>query len=718
MKRLLIAALLLGGVAATVAQAAALKTQADLLLANEVARPGETVWAGVRLRMAPGWHTYWRFAGDSGAPTKIEWNLPPGVTAGEIQWPVPEKLTVAGFTTYVFHDETVLLVPLRLADDLPAGRVQISAEVSWLECEEVCVPGRAHVAASLAVGAESKPSAHAAVLAAWQKRLPVEATALSPEARWESPGTEESRFVNIEFTGTGAVDQWDFFPYTGGAVEIGAATERSVVGERFRLRKEVTRFDGQWPQVLAGLLVHRANPAEPPLGYEVRLPLASLGESPVRTSSVTGAASAAPSNTRARPLVLMLVFAFLGGLILNVMPCVLPVIALKILSFVNQSKESPARVRALGLVYGAGVLVSFLALAGLAISVISAGRLASWGMVLQDQTARVFLTVLITLVALNLFGVFEVTLGGRAAGAATALTARHGYPGAFFNGVLATILATPCTAPFLGAALAFAFTQPAWVTVLVFLFVGLGLAAPFVVLCWQPAWLKLLPKPGPWMERFKVAMGFPMLATAVWLFWFTAPRFGKNGVLWLGLFLVVVALAAWIWGEFVQRGARRRGLAMALAAAFLAVGYFYLLEGKLRWRTQVAGASAEGTIQHSPDGIAWQVWSPEAVEAARAAGHPVLVDFTADNCLNCQVNKATSLEIKETREKLKQINAVAFLADFTDNDPRIARVLQQYQRAGVPLVLVYPKDPAAPPIVLPPILTPKIVLDALDKAAG
>lgn len=718
MKRLLVAVLLLGWVCASTALAAALKTRADLLLANETARPGETVWAGVRLRMAPGWHTYWRFAGDSGAPTKIEWKLPSGVTAGEIHWPVPEKLTVAGFTTYVFHDETVLLVPLQLADDAPPGRLPVAAEVSWLECEQICVPGRASIAASLTVGAESKPSPQAAVLAAWQKRLPRQATALRAQASWEAAGTDESRFVVLEFTGTGAVDEWDFFPYTGGAVEIGAATERSATGERFRLRKQVKRFDGQWPRVLAGLLVHRANPTEPPMGYEVNLPLASVGDGLPATSASADTGSASPASAHARPLLLMLVFAFVGGLILNVMPCVLPVIALKILSFVTQSQESPARVRALGLVYGAGVLVSFLVLAGLAISVISAGRLASWGMVLQDQTARVLLTILITLVALNLFGVFEVTLGGRAAGAATALAARPGYAGAFFNGVLATILATPCTAPFLGAALAFAFTQPAAVTVLVFGFVGLGLAAPFVVLCWQPAWLKLLPKPGPWMKRFKVAMGFPMLATAVWLFWFTAPRFGKHGVLWLGLFLVVVALAAWIWGEFVQRGGRRRGLAMALAAFFLGVGYVYLLESKLHWRTSAAGSAAAGTIQPTPDGIAWQVWSPEAVAAARAAGHPVLVDFTADNCLNCQVNKATSLEIKETREKLRQINAVAFLADFTDNDPRIARVLQQYQRAGVPLVLVYPKDPNAPPIVLPPILTPKIVLEALDKAAG
>jgi len=317
---------------------------------------------------------------------------------------------------------------------------------------------------------------------------------------------------------------------------------------------------------------------------------------------------------------------------------------------------------------------------------------------------------------LNLFGVFEVTLGSGVLGAASGLAAKHGFAGAFFNGVLATVLATPCTAPFLSTALAFAFTQPPLVTLLIFLMVGLGLAAPFVVVCWQPAWLKFLPKPGAWMEKFKVAMGFPMLATAVWLFWFTAPRFGKSGVLWLGLFLVILAAAAWVWGEFVQRGVRRRGVGMVVSIVLLALGYAYALEGQLKWRSAVKLAQGEGSLKTDAEGIDWKPWSPEAVAKARADGKPVLVDFTADNCLNCQVNKVTSLEITATRSRLKQLNAASFIGDFTDQDPRIAAELKRYGRPGVPLVLVYPRDPGAEPIVLPEILTPKLVLDALDKA--
>jgi thiol:disulfide interchange protein DsbD len=288
------------------------------------------------------------------------------------------------------------------------------------------------------------------------------------------------------------------------------------------------------------------------------------------------------------------------------------------------------------------------------------------------------------------------------------LVSKNGAAGAFFNGVLAAVLATPCTAPFLAGAVAFAFTQPPATIAAIFLMVGAGLAAPFVVLCWQPAWLALLPKPGVWMQRFKVAMGFPMLATAVWLFWVTGTRLGKSGVFWLGLFLVVLAMAAWVWGEFVQRGTKRRAMAMAISLLFVAGAYGFILENELHWR------SAPGAQKEAID---WQPWSAEAVARAREAGHPVLVDFTADTCWNCQVNKATSIDIAGTRQKLKDLNAVTLAADFTDADAAIARELKEFGRPGVPLVLVYPADKNLPPLVLPPVLTPGIVQDALDKAA-
>jgi len=412
----------------------------------------------------------------------------------------------------------------------------------------------------------------------------------------------------------------------------------------------------------------------------------------------------------------MLLYAFLGGLILNVMPCVLPVIALKILGFVGQARDEPRQVRKLGLIYALGVLVSFLVLAALVIGVKAAGHQAGWGMQFGNPQFLVLLTALVTLVALNLFGLFEINPGARVLGAAGTLASKQGSAGAFFNGVLATILATPCTAPFLGAALGFAFTQTAGIIVLMFVVVGLGLASPYVILSWQPAWLKFLPKPGAWMERFKVAMGFPMLATAVWLFSLIPLHYGKRS-LWLGLFLVILALAAWIYGEFVQRGRAHRGLGLAAALALLAGGFLYAVEGQLRWRSPVPDTFPAGSLKESPDGIDWQRWSLGALAQARAQGRPVFVDFTADWCLTCQANKRIAIDIPSVRAKLKQTNAVALLGDYTRLPDDITTELNRFGRAGVPLVLVYPKNPGEPPVVLPEALTPRIVLDALERAA-
>ena len=441
-----------------------------------------------------------------------------------------------------------------------------------------------------------------------------------------------------------------------------------------------------------------------PVAYEVSLPIGGAA-----TASLPGAGKSS--------LLTMLLYAFLGGLILNVMPCVLPVIALKILGFVGQSNQSPGRARKLGLIYAAGVLASFLALAGLVIGVKAAGHAASWGMQFQSPQFVVAMTVLITLVALNLFGVFEVNLGGRAMGAAGNLAAKEGNAGAFFNGVLATALATPCTAPFLAGALGFAFTQSTVIILLIFLTVGLGLAAPYIVLSWQPAWLKFLPKPGMWMERFKIIMGFPMLATAVWLFTVATPNFGENGDLWLGLFLVMTSMAAWVWGVFVQRGRTHRGWAMAASALIFAVAYGFILERQLDWRHPAAATAGKGGLAAPPAGIDWQPWSPEAVDAARAAGRPILVDFTAKWCLTCQTIVRPALEAASVRAKLKEINAVALLENSYVKDEAVVAELNRYERAGVPLVLVYPANPDEPAKALPNIITPGIVVEALDHAA-
>jgi thiol:disulfide interchange protein len=680
----------------TVAQAA--HTQAQLQLANDSARPGDTVLVGVHLKMEPGWHTYWKNPGSAGAPTKIEWQLPPGVTAGEIQWPLPEKLPPEEVITYGYENEVVLVVPLKLAPDVKPGPLELNAKVSWLECKEQCIPAKTTVQATLNIGAETKPSADAALFETWKAKVPrPSGNFFIFDTHWEKNVDADTRalVINASQIGTDTIpiEKADFFPDASESYEVQGPTEMADAKNPSSVRKLVKKFSGDWPAKISGVYVVEGNKQR--MGFEISAPIADSASKAAFTSAPT-AGAAPPPNPQS--LARMLLYAFVGGLILKIMPCVLPVIALKILGFVGEARNDPGRVRKLGLVYTFGVLVSFLVLAAAVIGVKSAGHKAGWGMQFGNTHFIVALTILVVLVALNLFGVFEVTLGGRAMGAAGDLASKHGFAGAFFNGILATVLATPCTAPFLSIALGFAFAQSTAIIILVFLFVGLGLALPYLVLSFQPAWLKFLPKPGAWMEKFKMFMGFPMLATGIWLFTLASGNSDKSATLWFGLFLVVLALGVWIWGEFVQRGRTRRGLA-AVASILLVAGF---------------GAYA---ATRGADQIEWQPWTSAAVTKAQSEGHPVLVDFTADWCLTCQVNKKVAIEVPSVRAKLKQIGSVNLIGDYTHLPDSITDELNRFNRAGVPLVLVFPRKADAPPIVLPEVLTAGTVLDALERAA-
>lgn len=694
------------------------RVKASLILSHTAARPGDTITAALRLEHAPGWHTYWRNPGDAGLPTSVDWSLPEGLSLGDFEWPVPEKLLLIRIYSYAYEGETLLLMPLTIASDAPAGDVILRGKASWLQCsDELCQPAGGDVQASLTIGSEAIPSSHAPLIEQWKQRLPVKDAALNATAHWLGDLNEDQRPLVIEWNPRNTPGGPDFFPYESDEYNVHPQTEVLQASSAIAtIRKGVSISDGEWPKSITGLLIDNSSESHP-AGYEVTLeiPEAPLAAGAIAPSSAPPAPAAPFADVS---ILVVLGFAFLGGLILNVMPCVLPVIALKVLSFVNQSGSEPGRARQLGLVYALGVLASFLVLAGIVIGVQRAGGIASWGMQFQNPVFLVAMITLLTLISLNLFGVFEITLGGRTLGAASEFASREGSSGAFFHGILTTVLGTSCTAPFLAFAIGYALAQPPLMILLVFAVMGAGLAFPYVVLTWNPALLRLLPRPGPWMLRFKVAMGFPMLATAVWLFSVAVTaHFTGPGAFWLAMFLVVIGFAAWVWGEFIQRGTTRKPLAAAIAFASLALAVGYILEQRLQWRDpiQVAALDAPGP---RAGGIQWQKWSHDAVAEARAQRRPVLVDFTAAWCPTCIVNKATSIEIESVREKLREINAVALIGDFTRQDPEIARELQRFQRGAVPLVLVYPADPAADPIVLPPTLTPGIVLEALQTAAG
>ncbi|MEY4386646.1 MAG: hypothetical protein RLY20_1929 [Verrucomicrobiota bacterium] len=701
------------------ALAATTHTQAELLLSVESAKPGDTITAAVRLRSAPKWHIYWKNPGDSGMATAIKWQLPAGVTAGEILWPAPERLEAEGLTTFIFENETTLLIPLKLDAGLESGPLELKAKVSWLECFETCLPGDAIVTATLAVATETRPAtANAAIIEAAHGKLPKDGSMLGVSSTWEETTTNTTRNLLVEWKVKSAATEVDFFPDASDDFEVSLKPERLPVdASRVALRLPVKKSAASWPENISGVVAQKVNGQKQTFEVTFMPTAAAVPTAPHAATSVAGPAKSAPSapTQKTSPgLVLNLLLALLGGLILNLMPCVLPILSLKVLSIVNQHGAPASHARTHALVYTLGVLVSFWALAGLVI----AGRLASWGEQFQDPRFVVIMTVLMTLVALNLFGLFEFVLPGGTTNKATELAGREGFSGAFFNGILAVVLGASCVAPVLAAAVGWAISQPPAVIVLAFSMIGLGLALPFVLLSFFPALQKMLPRPGAWMGKFKTAMGFPMLATAAWLLSQTADHFGNSGPLWVGLFLVFLALALWIYGEFNQRGSKRRGLAAIIAVVIAVAAYGWTLEKQLHWRNPpsiVTGVPTAAT--GASDSIAWQPWSAEAVAKARADGRPVLVDFTANWCLTCQLNKKTSLEIDPVRAKLKAVNAVTLIGDYTRKNPDITAELKRFERAGVPLVLVYPKDAAQPPELLPTVLTPDIVLKALDAAA-
>lgn len=691
--------------------APATHTKAELLVPLESARAGQTLLVGVRLTMEPKWHTYWVNPGDAGGATEITWHLPPGITAGAIQWPAPERYDAEDLTTFVYHDEVTLLVPLTLDASLAPGPVQLKADVSWLECADLCQPGEGSVSATLNIDSETQPSPHHQHIESATQRLPKDGNPDGLRVAWEGPAaTNNTRHLLFEWPADGATKA-DFFPLPSEDYEIQLTPEKLPVdASRIALRVEVKSDSGQWPERIGGVIVQTVGGKRE--AYAVSLKPEAAASQPKTRGAVSGAGSSpAPSLGVGKALVL----ALLGGMILNLMPCVLPILSLKVLHIVNQRGAPPSHARKHAFVYLLGVLVSFWAMAGLVI----AGRLASWGEQFQDPRFVVVMTVLMTLIGLNLFGVFEIILPGAATSKASELTTKEGVSGSFFTGAMSVVLGASCVAPMLAAAIGWAIAQTPLMILLAFSMIGLGLALPFVLISFVPTLQKLLPRPGAWMEKFKTAMGFPMLATAVWLLSQTSDHFGSRGPLWLGLFLVLLGVAAWVYGEFHQRGSKRRGLSAVIAALILGGSYTWALEHELNWRNPPADApgTTAAANHQSPDGIAWEPWSTEAVARARAEGRPVLVDFTANWCLNCQLNKKTSLEIDSVRAKLKEINAVALLGDYTRKNPNITAELKRFERAGVPLVLVYPRDATKPPKILPTILTPEIVLSALTEAA-
>jgi thiol:disulfide interchange protein DsbD len=711
MKQTFISLIVLFGLFASETSAVAKPVKTEHVTAELVSEfdslvPGQSNTVAVRLEMDDHWHTYWANPGDSGLATQIQWTLPDGITAGPIKWPAPQWINYFDMVSYAYEGEVFLLVDLSVADDFqPGSSANLAATVEFLVCKEACIPGIADLVLSLPISGSTAPSS---------RNLKIEA------ARRASPQ---------------ALPEWEMKVVDNG--ESFALTVVAPEGNSFEGR-EVTYFslDG-WvapseprTSLVEGMVLTLVMPKteyEPEEGkdrfrgvlvadsswdgenqftaLEVNLSYSDNNTVTAWLAVLDGSVSSSQAATMG--FFTALVFALVGGLLLNLMPCVFPVLSIKILGFVQQAGEDKSKIKLHGIVFTLGVLVSFWILAGLFLVLRAAGQEIGWGFQLQTPGFVAVLASVLFLFGLNLSGVFEI--GETLTGAGSGLQAKSGLTGSFFSGVLATVVATPCTAPFMGSALGIIITLSAVQSMAIFTALALGVALPYLILSFFPVFLQWLPRPGAWMETFKKALAFLLYATVVWLAWVFGNQVGVNGMAGLLLGLVFMGVAAWIWGSWgnLTRKKSVRRIALLLALPILLFG------GWIQFKASGFEAPEEGV--HAPDsgGIAWESYSPEVVSARVAEGKTVYVDFTAKWCLTCQVNKKIAFGSDEVIQYFEDNNIVALKGDWTRYDPVITRELQKFGRSGVPTNVIYRPDGSD--TLLPEVLTPGIVLNALSE---
>ncbi len=646
----------------------------DVELVADVASapPGGSFRLGVRFVPEKDWHVYWRNPGDSGEAPRITWTLPPGLAAGALEWPTPERIEVGPLVNFGYEGELLLAAPVTVARDVPHDApLPLRAQAKWLVCDrDECIPGGATLSLTLPVGGG------AAVAPSAARRFDARRLPAAPPSSWHVDATPDHDRVVLAVHGApfphGTAPF--FFAADREALEASAAQTLTRLGDGFALTLTPRAAA---PTTLAGVLRVGDH------AYAIDTPVAA----------------AAASGWSFGPIAL----AFAGGLLLNLMPCVFPVLALKALALAGLGGEARRRIRRHGLVYTAGIVVSFWALAGMLIAARAGGAELGWGFQLQSPAVIAALAGLFFWMALVLLDV--VAVGGAIMGVGQHLTVGDGDRAAFFTGVLATVVATPCTAPFMGTAIGYALGQPAATAFAVFTSLGLGLACPYVLVTFVPALASRFPRPGVWMETLKQFLAFPLLATVVWLVWVASFQAGPQAVGAILMGLVLIAFAAWVGGRWSGAGARLVAGAAVAVAVLLAV---MITPTAAPTPSTARADGADAAFQ-------WEPYSAARVAELRAAGRPVFVDFTAAWCVTCQVNKKVALETTEVVDKMKELGVVAIRADWTRPDPAITRALQAFGRDGVPLYVLYTGRASDPPRILPQILTPAIVLTELAK---
>ncbi len=658
----------------------------ELMTAAPVVAPGGSVDAGLVLTLEQKWHVYWINAGDAGEAPHITWTLPKGVTAGAMQFPIPTRLPLGPLMDFGYEDAVAFPLRLSVAKGVTAGPAHLDALVTWVVCSEVCVPGKAHLGVDLRVDPSAPLRIEATVGALGEARslLPQPVPA---GAKVEVTGGKEQFVVTL--TGVEKPEDAEIYPYDEGLIANAADQDTAEIAGGIRVWVDRAADLATLPKQFHGLIRLSDETA-----YEFTAPV-TPGE-----IAEPAAAAGAPKTAGAKDVTALgaIGLALLGGVLLNLMPCVFPVLFLKGLALVQSSGERRATLRAHGLVYTLGILVSFWVVVAVLLALRSGTHQIGWGFQLQSPAFVAALAIGIFFFALSLAGQFE--FGLRLTSAGDSLTRKQGYPGSFFTGVLAVVVATPCTAPLMGAAIGFALAQSAGITFAVFTALGLGLALPYLLLTLQPAWTRWLPRPGAWMETLKQLTAVPLFATVIWLVWvfgrlFSGGAAGVDRAAWMLVGLLLVAVAG-----YAMRRWQGRWTGAAVAAVLLGVAMWAPLHGQ-------RAAAAEETI--------WRPWSAEAVARAQAAGRPVFVDYTAAWCLSCQVNERAVLDSAEVQEHFRDRDVVLLRADWTRYDAAITAALGSVGRSGVPTYVLYPAGKGAAPEVLPELLSKGVVLAALDQ---
>ena len=681
------------------------RIEAELVPMSQWVAPGSTTVVAVRQKIAPGWHTYWRNPGDSGGATSLIWTLPAGVTADPILWPLPSRQRLMSLMNYGYSGAVLLPVPIHVPPTAQPGEVlTLTTDVLFLVCsDQMCVPEPMTLSLALPVREGAAPLAKP-----WGEEIERLVETAPRRAGIEARVMRQGGQLILTATGgplsgdqKGAdISQVYFYPFDGGRIDHAAAQsgQRGPNGLTLTLTAGKDAAQTALTGVLAtdkGAWEITAEPGAPLAGAQGGAALKPLDDA-TKTLAKTGA------------LVFLqaLGLALLGGLVLNLMPCVFPVLAMKAASL-SAAAHDPARARRDGLAFTAGVLVSFLVLAGVLLALRAAGQAIGWGFQLQSPGVVAALALVMLLVGLNLSGVFHVGAGLQNAGSGP-LSRLPGSAGAFFTGVLAVVVAAPCTAPFMAVALGAALVLAWPMALAVFLMLGLGLALPYLAITLSPGLLSRLPRPGVWMERLKGLLAFPMYGAALWLLWvFTR----QGGVDALGLLLtaaLLLALAAWLTGlaQAARQGDERPILTTicAIVVGVLALGLAGVAAGAAR--------NADAAPQGDSGPLAAQPWSTAAVKAATASGRPVLVNLTADWCVTCKINERAALSSPRVAEAMRKANAAYLVGDWTRRDDAITRELQAHGRSGVPLYLLY-RPGRAEPEILPQLLTEGVVVDAL-----